>query len=85
MSQGVFLNLQASEERNPNWQEEHDLTCLFRGDIIICTRRADERAESESNSMTEIMAKAPLEMTLKNAVVRIEIVAEQDGESTGER
>ena len=76
ISNGVFLSVHALKEQNPS--REHDfqngLPRTFHGDIIIRLRRADEMEENESRGAGDIMAKAPLEMTLKNAVVVVKEV-----------
>lgn len=72
--EGVILNVVASEERNPGFNEPMELPRTYRGDITIRLRRQDEVQETESRVAQEIMARAPLEMTLKNAVVLLETV-----------
>ena len=74
---GVFLNLVATEEQNPGFKESMDFPRTCRGNITIRTRREDEIQDGESRVAHEFMAKAPLEMTLKNAVVLLEVVEQE--------
>ena len=72
--QGVFLNVIGPEKANPGVAETKDFPRTFKGDITIRTRRKDEIGESESTAAREFMAKSPLEMSVKNASVLLEVV-----------
>lgn len=69
---GAFLSVQATTEHNPDYKEAHGIPREFRGDIVIRTRLATEVAPDESRSAPAIMSKAPVAMTVKNAVVLVE-------------
>ena len=69
---GVFLNVQGYVNQNPSVRERTTDPRTFRGELVIRSRRADEREVGESRALHEIMAKSPLEMHLKNAVVVVE-------------
>lgn len=73
--EGVYLSVQASEAQNPISEGSTDIHGAYQGDIVIRTCRVDETQENES--LDEKMAKSPLEMSLKNATVIVEVLGNE--------
>ena len=72
LPKGVSLTVSASMAQYPSLTEyrQNGLLGTYQGDIIIIRmRRADEIEKDEGPAGMDIVAKAPLEMTLTNAVV----------------
>ena len=67
--EGTFLSVQGRKDQNPSFRDDHGFPHTFRGDLVLRTRRADEVAETESTAAHAIMAKAPLEVRIADAVV----------------
>ena len=70
--EGTFLSVQGRKDQNPSFRDDHGFPHTFRGDLVLRTRRADEVAETESTAAHAIMAKAPLEVRIADAVVVVE-------------
>lgn len=64
----------AGSTRGEASEVDRSVTCT--GDLTLRVRRQDEMAEGESPSGDAIMAKAPLEMKLKNGSVTVEFVTQ---------
>ena len=71
---GVILSVVASEYEACESRDASQIPRLYRGDMTIRTRRNDEVKEGESTRGSDLMAKAPLEVTLHGVVVSIELV-----------
>ena len=69
---GVYLNVEAYEAQNPDYHDWTEGPRTFRGDIVLRARRADEIKSGESSHAHEMMALAPFEISLTNAVVLVE-------------
>lgn len=77
---GVLLNVQTNTVQNDDIEQVQDLPHTFRGDLVIRTRRVDEVEASEGLMSKNIMAKAPVEMVVKNGVVVVEKVEPETDE-----
>ena len=71
---GVFLNVVAFIDENPDKNGRLEFPMEIKGDVTIRTRREDELKSNESRSADSIMAWSPLEMSLKNVVVHLDVI-----------
>jgi len=70
---GTHLNVQADQALNLERQElTATSNAVYRGDIIIRTRRKDEVEASDGSAAFAIMAKSPVAMVLRDVVVEVE-------------
>ena len=68
---GVILNVVASENAAGQLKDSSKYPHLFRGDMTIRCRRSDEVRDGESRVASEMMAKAPLDIKLREVVVSV--------------
>ena len=68
---GVFFSIQATEKSNPDRSEEA-YPKMYKGDIVIRTRRADEVGENEGRGAWEMMQLSPFQLALENVTVIVE-------------
>ncbi len=74
---GTWLNVQADQEVNAGWQARANTTVgppVFRGDVALRTRRADEVEESDGSALFAVMARSPVEVMLRDVVVEVKAV-----------
>ena len=85
--EGVLLNVEGHVAQNLALEQlkADEMPRLFRGDLVIRTRRADEVAEEEGHRADSIIAKAPLELRVRAARVVVERAEEVEEGSLGER
>jgi hypothetical protein len=73
--QGTWLNVQANQELNAGPEARSDVSngsAVYRGNIVLRTRRADEVEEADGSALFAVMSRSPVVMTLLNVVVEIE-------------
>lgn len=72
---GVLLSIFGEAGATRNKLGEIDDSASFSGDLTLRARRGDEIVEGESRTADDIMAKAPLEMKLKDVSVTVVAVS----------
>jgi|GEM_PF-6516985 len=68
---GVFLSVQATEKSNPD-RTEKSSPKIYKGDVVIRTRRGDEVGKNESMAAWDMMQKSPFQLALEDVTVTID-------------